>query len=202
MAEDIQGLIDKINQEGIQAAKTKAGQIETQAHTLSDEIIQKATREAQQIIAGAQKEASRVQADTKIILQQAGRDLLLNFKKEINALLEKLATQAVGEGLNPQVLAEAIAGLLKHGIRQEKNEIIISLNQGQIQKIQEILFSQLNDQIKKGIILKPSDDISAGFLISYDSAKSYYDFSDKSLAEYIIVSLKPALAEVLRDASA
>jgi vacuolar-type H+-ATPase subunit E/Vma4 len=46
--------------------------------------------------------------------------------------------------------------------------------------------------------VQPSEDISSGFIISYDQGKSYFDFSDKALAEYIAGYLKPQLSEILK----
>ena len=47
--------------------------------------------------------------------------------------------------------------------------------------------------MEKKIILKPAEEISGGFTISFDNGKSCYDFTDKALAEYIGTYLKPKL---------
>ncbi|PIW68507.1 MAG: V-type ATP synthase subunit E, partial [Candidatus Omnitrophica bacterium CG12_big_fil_rev_8_21_14_0_65_42_8] len=53
-------------------------------------------------------------------------------------------------------------------------------------------------EAKKGIVVRASDEISVGFTISFDAGKSQYDFTDKALAEYIGVYLKPKLSEILK----
>jgi vacuolar-type H+-ATPase subunit E/Vma4 len=53
--------------------------------------------------------------------------------------------------------------------------------------------------MKKRIILKPTDEISSGFTISYDAGKSLFDFSGEALAEYISAYLKPELNKILKD---
>jgi len=54
--------------------------------------------------------------------------------------------------------------------------------------------------VKSGIVLKPSEQISGGFLISFDRGRSAYDFTDQGLAEYIGGYLKPKLNRILQDA--
>jgi vacuolar-type H+-ATPase subunit E/Vma4 len=48
--------------------------------------------------------------------------------------------------------------------------------------------------------LRPAEEISGGFTISFDDGKSCYDFTDKALAEYIGIYLKPKLNQILMEA--
>lgn len=195
MSQDIQGLIDKINQEGLQAASLKAQEIESQARAQAAEIIAKAKAEAVRIIEEAKKEALNTEKNSQALLKQAGRDMILTFKKEINNLLNNLASQAIGRVLTPEETGEIIIGLIRGNTGEQK--IILGLKEQDLQRLEEVLFVGLNAEVKKGITLKPEEDIQAGFIISYDAGRSYYDFSDKAIADYIVSCMKPKLAEIL-----
>lgn len=196
MAQDIQSLIDKINREGLQAAQEKARQIEDEAGKKAEDIVSRAQKEAEAILSKAEKEAARTEENTLIVLKQASRDLLLNFKNEINLILKKVAALQIKEALTPQMMAEIIIAIIKDSLRPENGGIVISLNKESARELEEVLFSRLNEEIKKGITIRPSEDTLAGFLISFDEGKSHYDFSPEGLAEYISLYLKPKLGEL------
>jgi vacuolar-type H+-ATPase subunit E/Vma4 len=92
-------------------------------------------------------------------------------------------------------LSKILSSLIKN--YSAKENVIISLNKEDLRKLEKGLLDTLKEEVRKGITLRPSDDIQAGFIISYDSGKSYYDFTDTALAEYIGLHLKPKLKEIL-----
>lgn len=199
MSEDLKGLIEKIQQEGIQAAESKARQIEEHAHSSARNIIEAATREAEKIRAGAQEQIKRADDSARASLQQAARNTLISLRQEITAVLDALITLDVRKSLAPQELAKIIAGFLAHhrGV-DETSEIIISLNKEDLGHLEKSLFGELTGEIKSRLVLKASEDIKAGFSISYDAGKSHFDFTDQALAEYISAYLDPKLNQILK----
>lgn len=199
MAEELKDLIEKIQQEGVKAAQDQARQIEDEARKQADAIIEKAKAQAQNLIAEAEDKISRMEESTKASLDQVGRDIMLSLRKEINAMLDRLIVLQVREALSPEELAKIITLLIKdyHG----KDDITIMLKKEDLEKIEKSFLAKLKEETKKGVVLKPSEDILGGFIISYDSGKSHFDFTDKALAEYIGKYLKPKLAQILKDSS-
>jgi V/A-type H+-transporting ATPase subunit E len=195
MADQIKDLIEKIQQEGVRAAEDKAKEIKNQAERQAEEIIKKAKLEAGKLIREAKEEIAKSQESSKILLKQAGRDLIISLKKEINKILDKLILFNVRQALSPEELAKILSSLIKN--YSAKENVIISLNKEDLRKLEKGLLDTLKEEVKKGITLRPSDDIQAGFIISYDSGKSYYDFTDTALTEYIGSYLKPKLKEIL-----
>ena len=199
MAEDIQGLIEKIKREGIQAAEVKAHDIEVQAKQNAAEIIKKARQEAEIILENAKEMSARTEKNTQALLTQAARDLILGFKKEINNILNKIIAAEIKPALGGEQIAELIFALIKDYAQAEKEGLVITLPKADRENLEQYLFSRLKEEVKKGITLKTNDDIQAGFLISYDAGKSYYDFTGQSLLDYISAQIKPKLAELFKD---
>jgi len=200
MAEDIKNLIEKIYRDGVNLAEDKAKSIEEEAVLRAKKIIEEAQIQAKGIIFEAQRKAAKIEESGRIYLRQVSRDFLLSLRGEINAILDKLILRRVQEALSPQEISGVIAALVKDCSRMEKGEIFVSLNQEDLKPLQESFLKELAGEVAKGITLKPSEDISGGFIISYDRGKSHYDFTDKALAEYIGLYLKPKLGEILEDA--
>ena len=200
MAEDIKSFIEKIQQEGIKVAQDKAKQIQEEAQRHKDEIIQDARLKAEQVTQEAKEKLAKMDANQKTLLKQAGRDFLLSLRSEINNILYKLTLTKIREALTPQALSEMLTYIIKETVKaNNKAEIIVMLKPDDLKKIKESLQGALAEEIKKGIVFKPQEDIQTGFLISYDAGKSQFDFSDKSLAEFISSSIKPQLEDLLKD---
>ncbi|MBM3246065.1 MAG: hypothetical protein FJZ13_01915 [Candidatus Omnitrophica bacterium] len=199
MAEEIKELLAKIRTEGIQAAEEKAGKIEEEARRQAEEIVARAKKEAQKMLAAAEEKIQRQEEYTRSTLAQAGRDVLLSLKREINAMLERLILAGARRALPPQELAKIIAAPIKD-YRGQAKDIVVSLNEEDLEKIKQGLLEELKEAVKKGVTLKPSIEISAGFTISYDGGKSQFDFTDRALAEYIGAYIKPCLKDTLQAA--
>lgn len=198
MAEDIRALIEKINQEGITAAQAKAKEIEGQAQQKAAQILEKAKRDADKMLSESKEQIARMKDKQKTELAQAGRDLLLSLREEINSMLQRLILKEVNDSLKPENIFKLLNSIIKSGGSHEKTEIIVSLNKEDLKALETGFLAKLKEQVKKEIILRPSDSIQAGFVISFDKGKSEFDFSDKALTEHIATSLKPRLKEILQ----
>ena len=201
MAEDIKNLIEKIQQEGIKIAEDKAKEIEARARKEAGRILQEAQDKAEKLSSDANERISKMQEKQKTLLAQAGRDLLLVLRKEINASLDKLVGLEVKNTLTPDLLTKIISELIKGYSGKSEGQIAVSLRKEDLELLEKGLLHKLQEEVKKGLTLKAGDDIQAGFVISYDGGKSQCDFSDKALAEYIGAYLKPKLAELLKGAT-
>ncbi|MFA4993055.1 MAG: V-type ATP synthase subunit E family protein [Candidatus Omnitrophota bacterium] len=199
MAEEIKDLIARIQQEGVMAAEKQAAQIKTEADSMSRKIIAEAKIQAEKIIEQANLEAKKLDDSTNASLKQAGRDLLISLRKEINSMLDKLVKSNMRQVLNMEELTRIIRDLIKNAPLSLGSQIVISLAQQDKDKIEKEFLMQLAEETKKQIILNSADGIDGGFIISFDSGKSTFDFSTQALAEYIAGSLKPGLNKILKS---
>jgi V/A-type H+/Na+-transporting ATPase subunit E len=200
MAEEIRDLIEKINQEGIKAAEEKAQNIEAAAKQRADDTLAQAKLEAEEMIAAAKDRIRREDEKGKILLAQAGRDLLLSLRKEINAMLGRIVVSGIQQALIPEALFKLLLEVVRNYSVGESSDITVFLNKEDLETLEKNFLHKLREETKKKIILRPAEEISGGFTISFDSGKSCYDFTDKTLAEYIGTYLKPKLNQILQEA--
>lgn len=200
MTEDIKSLIEKINQEGVQAAETKANQIEEQAKLRAEEVLAKARKESERVLTEAGKKLKLMEEKQRHMLSQAGRDFLLSLKKEISVTIERLILQDVREVLRPEGLHKILAEAIKSYGGQQKSEAVVSLRPEDAAVLEQHYLAKLKEEAGRGIVLKPSGEISGGFTISFDGGRSQFDFTDSALADYIGTYLKPQLSEILKQA--
>lgn len=197
MPEELKDLIEKIKRDGVQAAEEKAAQIESEAKAKAQALLSRAKKDSEKIISDAMSQAGKLKASGQAALKQAGRDMLITLKKEIVTLLDAVAAKSVGTALTGSDLVNILKDLIKAQTESEKKDMVITVKSEDLDRLEKALLADLSKEMKKGITLKASDDIKGGFLISYDSGKSYYDFTEDALAGYIASSLKPRLASIL-----
>ena len=200
MAEEIRDLIEKINQEGIRAAEEKAQNIEAAAKQRADDILAQARREAEEMIAAAQDRIHREDEKGKTLLAQAGRDLLLSLRKEMNAMLGRIMVSDIQQALTPEALFNLVSDVVRNYSAGESSDITVFLKEEDVQVLEKNFLNKLREETKKKIMLRPAEEISGGFTISFDNGKSCFDFTDKALAEYIGTYVKPKLHQILKEA--
>ena len=196
MAEDIKSLIEKIQQDGVIGGQERAREIEKRARAEAEAIIEKARQESESIREEAVNLIAQMEEKQRSLLAQAGRDALLLLRREINAMLDKLIQVKIKDTLTPELLVAIITRIVQAQESQVQTEV--SLSREDLQALEEGFLSKLKDEIKKGLVLRASDDLRAGFVISFDAGKSAFDFSDQALGEYIGSYVKPKLAELLK----
>ncbi|MDD1715459.1 MAG: hypothetical protein LUQ01_00520 [Methanolinea sp.] len=201
MAEEIRDLIEKINQEGIKAAEEKANAIEAAAKQNAEVILSSARKKADEMIASAEERIRRQDEKERILLAQAGRDFLISLRKEINSMLGRIIVADIQEALTPDALSHLLIEVVRNHRAGEPGEILMTLKKKDQEILENNYLTRLKEETEKGILLKPSGEITGGFTISFDSGRSYYDFSDRALAEYIGTYLKPKLNQILKDAA-
>nr|MBU1328973.1 hypothetical protein [Candidatus Omnitrophota bacterium] len=200
MPENLKGLLEKINQEGIRSAEEKAGLIEDKAKKDAEKILGDTRKLADEIIQKAKTEAEKIKVSANLSVKQASRDLLLGLKEDIRKTLNKIMAGEITKDLSSEETAGILADLIdKYADKNGKTEDMkILVNKVDLEKIKNTFISKLKNKISAGVEFKPSQNINAGFSISFDKGKSYFDFSDEGLLETLCVYLNPELAKIIK----
>lgn len=198
MADELKGLLEKIQEDGVRAAEEKARIIEDEALSSAQRVSDSAKREAQRMISEAESKIVKAEESSRAALKQASRDAIITLKKEISDTLERIISSHVHKALASEEMAKILAGLIKSATC-DSNKVAITLKKEDLEKVEKVLLGELSHEVRKGVTLKSSDEIRGGFFISYDAGKSHYDFTDRALAEYISANLAGRLKEILKE---
>lgn len=199
MAEELKSLIEKIQEEGVRSAEESGRAIESEARRKADEMLRKAREQAGDMVDRAKGEIARMEASSDASVKQAGRDMLLALREEMMALLDKIVLAETRKALTAEELGAIITALIKQ--QGGRGDIIVSLSKADAERLEKSFMASLREEAKKGVTLKPSEEVNAGFIISFDAGKSHFDFTDKGLVEYLGLYLRPKLAALLKDAA-
>ena len=200
MSENLKDLLEKINQEGIKSAEKKAGEIEDKARLDAEKILSDARKLAGEIVQKAEAEAEKIQVNAELSLKQASRDLLLSLKEDIRKMLNKIIAGEIEKALSNEEIAGILAGLIDKYVEKngQADDIKVLVKKEDLEKIKNSFMSKLKDKVKAGVEFRPSPNINAGFSISFDKGKLYFDFSDEGLIETLCVYLNPELAKIIK----
>ena len=199
MAEQIQEFIDKIKQEGIQQADQKAKEIEDGARKKAEQIIEQAQSKADNLLNQAKEQIKQMEDTTRLALEQACRDTLLSLRNEIQQTLQKVISAQLNETLTSENLLILLEKVIEIALQNEiaPKDMQVDLDSENFNVVKEGIIKKFQKRLKEPFSIRASEDIGKGFTISFDSGKSNFDFTDESLAEYLMMYLSPQVAALL-----
>ena len=200
MSEKLKELLEKINEEGLKKAEEKAGVIEQKAMKDSEKIIEDARISAQKIIEQARRNAEKTTQTSLLALKQAYRDLMLSLREDIKRILNKIISAESAQGLSSEDMAKILGNLIETFVEKDgkSSDIKVLLKKEDLEKIRTGIMAKLKDTLKEGIEFKAASNINAGFSISFDQGKSFFDFTDEGLTEAISAYLNSELADLIK----
>jgi V/A-type H+-transporting ATPase subunit E len=198
----LQELIDKIKKDGIETASEEAAKLKREAETEATEIVAAARKEAEGIVSKGKADADRFEKAGKAALEQASRNLILAFKGEIEALMDKILSHKLSSAYNEDALKAILPELFKAWATKEgADSIDLLLSEDSLSKLKSWATGALAAELKKGVELKSDRNLGAGFRIANKDGSAYYDFSAESVAELLSAYLNPQLAELLSSSA-
>lgn len=199
MTEELQALLERINQKGIEEADKEKDRIIEEANTKAKQIVNDAKAEADRIVDDAQREAKLAEDKGRDQLKHAARDTLLSLRETLQNSMSAVIEQCLSRDVSPEAFAEAIVTFTKSFMQDDKSissiEVLTSDKDQQV--IRDYLLKALGNQLKEQPTVSPVRNISAGFRLSFNGNDVWYDFSDSALAEAITQFLNPQLSEII-----
>ena len=192
-----QEMVEKLMREGVDAAMEEASRIKSQAEAEAKRIVDTAKREAETIVSRGKADAERSEKAGIAAIGQASRNLVLAFKGEVQALLDKIIAQEASSAFSGDVLKESLPGLVK-GWASGAESLDVILPEGELRTLNAYFQDKLAAEFKQGLELKPDRNLAAGFRIANKDGSAYYDFSADAVVELLSAYLNPRLAEILK----
>lgn len=199
MAEDIQGLLNRIQSEGIEKAEAEKKQILDQAKQQAESIVARAKEEAAEIIKNAESEAAVNESKGKAAVKQAARDVLLSLQADLQKRLEVIVRDSLGEALTPEVLGQIVLKMAEKYLAQDGSATIeLLLSPGDAATLESGLKAGLLANLKAKPEIKMSSNLSSGLKIGVKGSDLFFDFSDDALTEVICSYAGPKLAAAIK----
>lgn len=195
MTQDLQQLLEKINTDGVEKAKSESAKIIDQANAQAKGIVDTATREAAQKIAQAKQEAEAFERRAEETIRQAARDTILNVEKAVTALLTNVLLKEVNATLNT---AEIVAQLAAEAVRaylHEKSGLDVVASA----KLAEAIRAKLAAEAVSGVTVVTDDHLGSGFNVRLAKGRIEHNFSGAAVTDALAKHLRPKLAALLKS---
>ena len=174
----IQDLVSSIRKEGIEVANAEAESILAEAKKKADSLIAGAKAEAQQYKDGAEKEISILRESAAVSAEQAKRDAVLAFKTEVQGEFEKILAADISKELK----GEGLGKLIRAAVEGED----LSAYTAEVAEVSDSLKAELAEEIKAGLVLRPTKNVQAGFRLAAKDGSGYFDCSDQEIMEMLM----------------
>ncbi|MBR4253462.1 MAG: hypothetical protein IKQ16_00045 [Lentisphaeria bacterium] len=197
MSEELQGLLNKIQAEGLEKAETERARLVAEAKAQADKIIADAKAQADKIRkdAEADAEASRKKADAAV--RQAARDVIISLKDDLQEKLRAVVREAAAQAMTPEAMAGLIAQIAGQFAKNASGaEVILSVRERE--DAAQKLIGCLPDILRKNASVQLGRGFAAGFKIGFNDTEVFLDFSDEALADVICEFVGPKLAAVIK----
>lgn len=194
----VQELIDRIKRDGIESAGEEAARIRGEAEAEARRILESAGKEAAEMTAKARQDAERSEKAGVAALEQAARNLMLVFRDEVQALLERIVARDVRDAYDDGALKKVLPEMLAAWAAKDGGSLDVLLGEDALGRLAGHFDGALAKEIKEGLTLKAAPGLAGGFRIANRDGSAFYDFSEESVAEMLCAYLNPRLAEILR----
>ena len=191
MEQQIQDLVASIKKEGIEEAKKQSAEILASAKAEADEIIKKAKAESEKIIQDAKNSAKLEAESAKAQIVQAGRDVTLSLKQNLESLFNKILTDDCKKAMDPTLLAS----LITQAVNADLNGVTAEVSEGLKDDVFKALTKEVAQKIKEKDFLKESKGVLSGIKLTSNDGSGYIDMS----AEECALLIKPYLSERLKE---
>ncbi len=201
MAEQLQGQLNRIMEEGISKAETEGAALLAKARTEAAAIVAQAKAEAAGLRAAALKDSALAKEKGEAALRQAARDVLIGLRKSIDGELTRTVGLAVDAALSPDVLVgildHLVAAFAQRGGRVEGLDVLLGAEDQK--KLEALVLARFKDRLKAGVTLKAVPEISGGIKVAAKGDSLYFDFTAGAITESLCAFVNPRIAALIRE---
>ena len=195
MAEEIQYLINQIQKEGVDKAKSEAEKIINDAKSEAEKIINDAKSEAEKNKSLAEEQANSLRNKSITAIEQAARDLLIT----LGQCCEKVVLSTLDESIKDELKDDYLKKLIEKIIENQNEPLSVLLNKSDAENLIAIV-SDISKENLKEIDISVDNNILSGFKIKFKENQVFLDYTNESLSNSLSEFLRPELAKIVSDA--
>jgi len=208
----VQELIDRIRDQGVQAAQEKADRLLRDARQQAHEIVSQAKGEAEAAQAKARTETEAYRQASLDALRLAARDTVLDLEARVLARFEEFVKRLVVSSTRDKELVRSIVLVLaghaaEEFIQDKEVEVRISsaLLEGQTDPVFKeegklAILGLSSDMLREGLELVPDSEVEGGARVRLVQDKLEIDLSDRAIARMISQRLIPRFKAIMEGA--
>lgn len=200
MAEDLQGLLNRIHADGVKKAEDEKARILADAKAEAERILADAKAKAEEFSKKAEGDAAASETRAKATIQQASRDVVIALKSELLSRLRAVVKDCVGQAMTPDLMGKIVLEMVKsHREKNPSGELGVEtlLTKKDLDEMERLLKGGLLANLQAKPEMSLGHDFAAGLKIGFKGSDVFFDFSDEALADMICEFVGPKLAAAI-----
>ncbi len=196
MSDQLQDLLQRVYEEGVNKAKAEAEEILGQAKAEAAAILEQAKAEAEKTVSGARKEAEDIAKNTDSDLKMAAQSTLSAVKQKLTDVLlsEAFDSRLKAAGSDPGFVQKLILELVS---TFKESGGTVSLSKSLEGKLEEHFLKSLGESAGKGLKVEFLPQMKNGFAFSPSGADYKLSFTDEDFANLFKSYLRPRSNKIL-----
>ena len=202
MSEELQDLLRKIQEDGVEKAENEAARIVSSARDKANEIVNAAEQKAKTTAEQAEQQAAAFAERGRKSLEQAARDVVLSVGEAVSRIFTELARRETGKAVTDDTLRRMLVVVVEDYCKNKTGEsrVQILLNSEQQGKVVDFFTQKFSEELRKGLELKEEPALGPGFRVAVADGEIEHDFSAEAIADALCQLARPELAEIVRSA--
>ena len=203
MAEELQGILERIQKDGIEKADNEAAQIIAKAKEQAAEITAKAAQEAEALLKKADSDSAAFQQRAEKAIEQAARDVVISVGDAVTETLRSIVEAANDSSLKSDDFPAFIKKIVQAYVESSSPDSIeLLVSEEDQERITKYFMTEMTDAMRAGLTISGDHSIISGFVVSLKDKSIYHDFSGETLTDAMSDLLRPQLAEIVKKAVA
>jgi len=202
MPEELEGLLNRIQEEGVKKAADEKSKIIADAQKEAVSIVENAKTEAELIIKNAKEDASKSESRANAAIKQSSRDIILSLRKDIEDRFSKIVKSSIGEAMTPELMGKILLVMVENYSKNDPNtnpDIEVLLVEKDMQVMQSLFQGALLQDLKNTPEISLGNDFTAGIKIGFKGEDIFFDFTDDAISDIICTFIGPKLAKILQS---
>ncbi len=201
MAEELQGLLDRIRKEGLDRAESEAASILEEAKKKAAAIVAKAEADAKERITQAEAEAEKFEKRSISAVEHAARDVVLSVGDAVERVFASILQEATVEALSGPEFHALIRDVVRaYSENADSPQLEVLLNEEQQQTVTTYLKKELSERMGKTLSVEGTRGIISGFSVVLRDKGVEHDFRGETLTKAFLALLRPQLGNIVKQA--
>ena len=199
MAEELQGILNRINADGIAKADAERKEIISKAKEDAAGIVADAKAEAEAIVKNANREADAFRKRAENALIQAARDIKISLKGELENRINKAVENASSAALTPELMAQLVKEAAQKFISSPDEELTVSCAVKDVEALNNALKAALADSLKTNPEILGDGAIRGGLEVSMKDGAFCIDFTTDAVNDLFSAYAGKLVEKIIRE---
>jgi V/A-type H+/Na+-transporting ATPase subunit E len=201
MENKLQELTEKIYAEGVDKANKEAEEIIAKAKEEADNMLKKAGKEADEVIEKAEKEAAEIKKNVSSEVKLSARQAINTIKQQITEIITAKSTgEKIKEAFDEkEFLQNVIVTAVRNWNPKESKSIDVTvlLPEKDQKELNDYFTSKQKSLLDAGLELRFDESMESGFKIGPKDGSYQISFTDEDFENFFRNYLRPRTTELL-----